>query len=94
MRAVGLALVVELLQASEEHLRFGAVAEPFSVRQFAMQLAVDALEESVLPRGGEGWLDCSVSRPAHDPGSDISAPLSDRTKVSLRTAAPVATASG
>lgn len=67
MRATGPALVVELPPAFNVHLRLGATAEPFPVQQFVTQLAIEALEEPVLPRTArldKGWTDRSVSQPA------------------------------
>ena len=69
MRAMGPSLVVELSPAFDEHLGLGTAAEPFPVQQFVTQLAVEALDEPVLPRTArrdECLTNCSVSQPAHD----------------------------
>jgi hypothetical protein len=42
-------LVVKLPPLLDQHLGFGAAAEPFAVRQLVMQLAVEAFDEPVLP---------------------------------------------
>lgn len=70
--AVWPSLVVELPPALNEHLGFCAAAEPFSVQQFVPQLAVEALDEAVLPRaagGNEGRSDCDIAQPTHGLGS-------------------------
>lgn len=50
MCAMGPALVVELPPTFDEHLGLSAAAEPLPVQQFVTQLAVEALDEAVLPR--------------------------------------------
>ncbi|CAB3773018.1 hypothetical protein LMG29660_07253 [Burkholderia puraquae] len=71
MSAMGPTLVVKLSPAFDEYLGLGPAAEPFAIQQFVAQLAVEALDESVLPRAAgrdEGRADCSISQPAHDLG--------------------------
>lgn len=63
------ALVVELAPRLNQHLGFGQRVEPFPVEQFIAQLAVEALDEAVLPglaRRDEGRPDGLVAPPAHD----------------------------
>lgn len=50
MDAVRPALVVELAPAFDDHLGLGAAAEPLAIQQLVAQLAVEALDEAVLPR--------------------------------------------
>jgi hypothetical protein len=67
MCAMGPALVIELPPAFDEHLGLGAAAEPFPVQQFVAKLAVEALDEPVLPRTAgrdESRADCNISQPA------------------------------
>ncbi len=72
MCAMGPTLVVELPPAFDEHLGLDPAAEPFPIQQFVTQLALEALDEAVLPRTAgrdEGRTDCSIPQPTHDPGS-------------------------
>jgi len=60
MGAVRPLLVVELPPAFDQHLRFGAAEEPFPVQKLVPKLAVEALDEPVLPgatRRDEGRAD-------------------------------------
>lgn len=50
MSAVQPLLVVELPPAFDQHLCLGAAAQPLAVKHLVPQLAVEALDESVLPR--------------------------------------------
>src|SRR5690606_40180644 len=61
----------ELPPAFDQHLRFGAAAEPFPVQKLVLKLAVEALDEPVLPgatRRDEGRADRRVAQPAHHLG--------------------------
>lgn len=62
-------LVVELPPSLDQHLCLCAAAEPFAVGQFVTPLAVEALDETVLPwtaRRDERRIDGGIAHPAHD----------------------------
>jgi hypothetical protein len=50
MRTVLSLLVVELAPALDQDARFRSAAEPLAVEQLVAQLAVEVLDDAVLPR--------------------------------------------
>lgn len=54
MGAVRPLLVVELPPAFDQRIRLGTAAEPLPVQQLVSQLAVEAFDESDLPRAALG----------------------------------------
>ena len=71
MGAVRPLLVVEPPPAFDEELGLGTTAEPIAIEQFVARLAVEALDEAVLPRAAgrdEHGADGLVVHPAHHLG--------------------------
>lgn len=86
MGAMGPLLVVELTPLLDEHFGLNTATEPFTVQQFVTQLAVEALDEAVLPwaTGCEEGCPTDMSRNQRMTRAPVnSAPLSDRINAGL-----------
>ncbi len=68
---VGPVMVVLFSPASNDVLSFPPIGESIPVQALLTQLAVETLDDAVLPRAtrsGAGWADILVLKPAHHRG--------------------------